>query len=223
MNKHNDAHATRGALELLVIEDDKALSSYLASVMEDNGYHVICAYNREQALQIHPQPLLIILDLGLPPAENRISEGLFLIDALLANEPQSKIIVITGQDEEHAAFEAIRRGAFDFLSKPAAMGDIKTALHRAQLFLHQEENMLDEGEARMHITVSLARGLKDSADAIQEQIVRGTLADTHGNVTEAAKKLGLDRENMYYYIKKFGIQTRRVDVKTDASHLANGF
>ena len=202
------AHA-QGIPALLIVEDDEALAGYLASVMEDEGYRVVCAHSRPEALAIHPQPLLALVDLGLPPAENRISEGMFLIDALLANEPHSKIIVITGQDEESAAFEAVRRGAFDFLSKPAAMIDVKAAVKRATLFLHHEEHLSEDGEARLHLTIRLANGPKDTADAVEEQMVRGTLADTHGNVTEAARRLGLVRENMYYYLKKYGIQLNR--------------
>ncbi|MFA6971569.1 MAG: response regulator [Gallionella sp.] len=202
-------HADHTLQELLIVEDDEALAGYLASVMIDDGYRVTCAHSRPEAMTIHPQPLLALVDLGLPPAENRTSEGLFLIDALLANEPHSKIIVITGQDEESAAFEAVRRGAFDFLSKPASMIDIKAAIKRATLFLHHEEHLSEAGEARLHITVRLANGPKDTADAVEEQMVRGTLADTHGNVTEAARRLGLVRENMYYYLKKYGIQLNR--------------
>lgn len=194
---------------LLIVEDDVALAGYLAAVMQDEGYRVFCANTRLDALTIKPQPLLALVDMGLPPATNRISEGLFLIDALLANEPRSKIIVITGQDEELAAFEAVRRGAFDFLSKPAAMNDIKASVRRAHLFLHHEEHLSETGEARLHITVKFANGPKDTANAVEEQIVRGTLADTHGNVTEAARRLGLVREHMYYYVKKYGIQINR--------------
>lgn len=194
---------------LLIVEDDQALASYLASVMEDDGFRVICVHSRTEALNIHPQPLLAVVDLGLPPAESLITEGMYLIDALLANEPHCKIIVVTGQDEESAAFEAVRRGAFDFLSKPASMGDIKAAVKRAQLFLHHEEHLSESGEARLHITVKLANGPKESADALEEQIVRNALADTHGNVSEAARRLGLVRENMYYYLKKYGIRLNR--------------
>lgn len=194
---------------LLIVEDDEALASYLSCVMQDEGFHVTRARTRSEALAVKPQPLLALVDLGLPPAENRISEGLFLIDALLANEPRSKIIVITGQDEESAAFEAVRRGAFDFLSKPASMNDIMASIKRALLFLHHEEHLSESGEARLHITVKLANGLKDSADAVEEQLVRGALADTNGNVTKAAHRLGLVREHLYYYVKKYGIQLNR--------------
>lgn len=199
----------REEMSLLVVEDDEALASYLACAMTDEGYRVVCADSRQAALAIHPQPLLALVDLGLPPAQNRISEGMFLIDALLANEPHSKVIVMTGQDEESAAFEAVRRGAFDFLSKPAAMNDVKMAVKRANLFLHHEEHLSEAGEARLHITVKLSNGPKDTADAVEEQMVRGTLADTHGNVTEAARRLGMVREHLYYYLKKYGIQLHR--------------
>lgn len=194
---------------LLIVEDDEALTSYLADSMVSEGYRVICARNRAEALAIRPQPLLALVDLGLPPAPDHFSEGMFLIDALLANKPHSKIIVTTGQDEESAAFEAVRRGAFDFLGKPASMADVKNAIRRATLFLHHEEHLSQSGEARLHITVRLSNGPKDSADALEEQMVRGTLADAHGNVTEAARRLGLVRENLYYYLKKYGIQPHR--------------
>lgn len=204
-------HATQeqAILALLIVEDDEALAGYLTCTMIDEGYRTICARNRREALAIRPQPLLALVDLGLPPAENRISEGMFLIDALLANEPRSKIIVTTGHDEEAAAFEAVRRGAFDFLSKPASMNDVKSAVKRACMFLHHEEQLSKTGEARLHITVKLANGPKDTADAVEEQMVRGTLANTNGNVTEAAHRLGLVREHLYYYVKKYGIQLNR--------------
>src|SRR5487761_2484828 len=96
----SELHTAHEDISLLIVEDDEALASYLARVMIDAGYQVFCAHTRAAALAIKPQPLLALVDLGLPPAENRISEGMFLIDALLANDPHTKIIVVTGQDEE---------------------------------------------------------------------------------------------------------------------------
>lgn len=199
----------RSAPSLLIVEDDEALANYLTYAMTEDGYQVVCALDRSQALKISPQPLLALVDLGLPPAANRITEGLFLIDALLTNKPHCKIIVITGQDEESAALEAVRRGAFDFLSKPASMNDIKTAVKRASLFLHHEEHLSESGEERLHITVKLSDGPKNTGDAAEEKIVRGVMAEVNGNVTEAANRLGLVRENLYYYLKKYGIQLHK--------------
>ncbi len=194
---------------LLLVEDDPALSSYLAEALQQEGYQITCADSRPAALSVSPQPTLAIVDLGLPPAASRTTEGLLLIDALLARAPNTKIVVLTGQDEESSAFEAVRRGAFDFLTKPASLGKIKAALERAQLFLNQEKKLEAVGESRIQITARLADGPKEASSAVEEQLVRSTLANCNGNVAEAARQLGLAREHLYYYIKKYGIQLER--------------
>lgn len=194
---------------LLLVEDDPALSSYLAEALQQEGYVVFCADSRPHALAVTPQPALAIVDLGLPPAASRTTEGLLLIDALLARAPNTKIIVLTGQDEESSAFEAVRRGAFDFLTKPAKLEKIKAALERAQLFLNQDKKLEAAGEARIQITARLADGPKEVSSTVEEQLVRSTLASSHGNVAEAARQLGLAREHLYYYIKKYGIYLDR--------------
>lgn len=207
MTRHNTLTCAQPLL--LIVEDDEDINSYLSGVMKTEGFRVCSAHNRKDALAIKPQPMLALVDMGLPPAQNRISEGLFLIDALLACEPRSKIIVVTGHDRESSAFEAVRRGVFDFLSKPASISDIKSAVKRAALFLHHETSLSESGETRLHITVKLADGPRECADTVEEQIIRHTLAHTHGNVSEAARRLGLVRENLYYYLKKYGIQPDR--------------
>jgi DNA-binding NtrC family response regulator len=195
---------------LLLVEDDPALSSYLAAALQQEGYEVICADTRLSALAVTPPPSLAIVDLGLPPAASRTTEGLMLIDALLLRAPITKVIVLTGQDEESSAFEAVRRGAFDFLTKPAALSAIKVALKRAELFLTQEQKLEAAGEKRIQITARLSDGPKEASSAVEEQLVRSTLAKSNGNVAEAARQLGLAREHLYYYIKKYGIQFGRV-------------
>ena len=207
MSKHRTPRTMQA---LLVVEDDADINRHLCCIMAKEGYHACPAHNRKEALAISPQPMLALLDMGLPPAKNHISEGLFLIDALLASEPRSKIIVITGHDEESAAFEAVRHGAFDFLKKPAPVSEIKSAIKRAALFLRHEASLSAFGETRLHLTVKLADGPQECADTVEEQIVRHTLSDTNGNVSEAARRLGLVRENLYYYLKKYGIQPNRI-------------
>ena len=195
-------HAT-----LLIVEDDEDICSHLSRVMTSEGYRVHTAHNRFEALAFDHQPMIVLLDMGLPPASHGISEGLILLDALLAGSPGSKIIAITGHED--AAFEAVRRGAFDFLTKPSEISDIKSAIRRASLFLHHERLLSESGEARLHITIKISDGPRECAEAIEEQIIRHTLSDTNGNVSETARRLGLVRENLYYYLKKYGIRPSR--------------
>lgn len=207
------------APSLLLVEDDPALADYLADTLTGQGYVVRLAHDRAQALatlgsaSLHaaapshpPPPDLVLLDLGLPPRPSAITEGLDTLEALLQRTPHAKIIVLTGQNEETAALEAIRRGAFDFLVKPAALPAILQALQRATLFLREEARMAAAGETRLHLTARLGEGPREAAAAAEEQMLRKTLAECDYNITETARRLGMAREHVYYYLKKYGLQ-----------------
>lgn len=194
---------------LLIVEDDPALRSYLASALGERGYHVSIAGDRAEAVAMisgASAPALILLDLGLPPAPSTMSEGLAVLDECLARAPATKVIVLTGQDESAAAHEAVRRGAFDFLVKPARIPDILAAVKRASLFLREEARMAEAGEARVQVTARLQEGPKEVAAAAEEQLLRRALAESGYNVAEAARRLGLAREHVYYYLNKYGIR-----------------
>ena len=193
--------------DVLLVEDDLALSGYLASALRDAGFQVQTAHNRAQVLEICAvsPPHLVLLDLGLPPHASTMDEGLAVLDHCIQQAPDSKIIVLTGQDDEAAALEAVRRGAFDFLVKPTPMAVVFSALRRAELFLKQEGRLNQAGEARLHMTARLGEGPKEAGANAEEQLVRRVLLASGYNVAETARRLGLAREHVYYYLKKYGI------------------
>lgn len=194
---------------LLIVEDDPALSSYLAATLVDQGYQVNQSNNRVSALEYFnadKPPQLLLLDLGLPPAPSNMQEGLALLDECMRIAPAIKIIVLTGQDENAAALEAVRRGAFDFLVKPVALPAILSAVRRAELFIREESRMAEAGEARLHLTARFDEGPKEAAAAVEEQLLRRTFIETGHNVAETGRRLGLARELVYYYLKKYGLR-----------------
>ncbi len=198
------------AQSLLIVEDDPALAGYLAAALAEQGFQVRQAHDRGEALA-HlgrmPQDLpgLVLLDLGLPPQPSTMTEGLALLDELVRLAPNAKVIVLTGQDENAAALEAVRRGAFDFLVKPATLETILQALQRARLFVREEARLAESGETRLHLTTRIGEGPKEAAAAAEEQLLRRTLAECGYNVAEAARRLGMAREHVYYYLNKYGI------------------
>jgi len=194
---------------LLIVEDDPALAGYLASTLGEKGFLVHTASDRAGAvacLESVTRFGLVLLDLGLPPAPSTMDEGLALLDEILAKSPTMKVVVLTGQDESVAALEAVRRGAFDFLVKPASIGTIVQALRRAALFMREESRMAEAGETRVHLTACLNEGPKEAAAAAEEQLLRRALVEAGYNVAEAARRLGLAREHVYYYLNKYGIR-----------------
>ena len=193
---------------LLLVEDDAALRSILRESLEMQGLRVLEAASRAAAMSClsdNPEIGVMLIDLGLPPAEHSTTEGIALINAILVNSNTAKVIVLTGQDEESSALAAIREGAFDFLAKPAQFADILRAVKRALLFQRQETQMAGEGLTRLQINARIADGLKAVREEAEERLVRQVLKETGFNVYQSAARLGLKRESIYYFLKKFGI------------------
>lgn len=192
----------------LLVEDDPVLRMMLRNTLEMEGYEVVEAESRTDALNklVQQQQIAVaIVDLGLPPVEHTTLEGLALIRTMSAEYQNIKIIVLTGQDEEQSAFEAIREGAFDFLSKPAASEKILGALQRAFLFHRKEQDMMADGQARLQLSARYTDGLKAVREEAEEKLVRQVLKETGFNIYKSAEKLGIKRESIYYFMKKFQI------------------
>ncbi len=195
--------------EVLLVEDDAALRDYLASSLRSQGFTVRTAYDRASALSIVSQPAapaLVLLDLGLPPHPSTMREGLAVLQETLRIAPATKILVLTGQDEDAAAHEAVRLGAFDFLNKPVTLDAVLQALRRAHLFSREDARMALAGEARLNIMARVDEGPKEAGAQAEEQLLRRSFAQAGYNVAETARQLGIAREHVYYYLNKYGIR-----------------
>lgn len=194
--------------ELLIVDDDLALRLMLKSVLEQHQFHVHLAGDTQEALAAltsSPTIEVVLLDLGLPPYAHDIREGMAALTHMQSLLLPMKIIVLTGQDQSEAALAAIREGAFDFLAKPASAESILTSIHRALLFLQAERELGAQGITRIALNAQLNAGLKGIRVDAEERLVRQVLKDTGFNVNQSAKRLGVKRENIYYFLKKFGI------------------
>ncbi|MFO1220712.1 MAG: PEP-CTERM-box response regulator transcription factor [Burkholderiaceae bacterium] len=126
---------------LLIVEDDPALLKQLKWSLSD--YECVLASDQEQAvaqLRRHT-PAVVTLDLGLPPKPDDPDIGLALLSELLALAPDTKVIVMTGQNDRAHALKAVGLGAYDFLAKPVEPEVLTLTLERAyRLFELQQEN-----------------------------------------------------------------------------------
>jgi len=145
--------AKNSKFTILLVEDDPALRGVLCSTLEIQGFNVMETDSRKGAMEIlNDENTFIntmILDLGLPPKAHTTDEGLDVIRETTSAMHSTKIVVLTGQDEEKSALDAIREGAFDFLSKPAKSEDILTAVNRAILFHSKEQDLSTDGMTRV--------------------------------------------------------------------------
>src|SRR5688572_18892333 len=103
---------------ILVVDDDEGMRTQYRWLLSD--HHVSTAADREAAVRTfeRERPAVAIVDLGLPPDPDGASEGLAAVSQLLSLSPETKIIVVTGNEDRQHAVEAIGLGAYDFFRKP---------------------------------------------------------------------------------------------------------
>ena len=103
---------------LLIVEDDLALQKQIKWSLD--RFESITAHDRASALlQLRRhQPAVVTMDLGLPPDPDSVSEGFKLLGEMLEIDPNVKVIVLTGQNQQQHALKSVALGAYDFLAKP---------------------------------------------------------------------------------------------------------
>lgn len=127
---------------LLIVEDDVGLQSQLRWCFDD--FDVVVAGDRPEAITLlrRHQPAVVTLDLGLPPDPGGVSEGLATLEEILSIAPNTKIIVVTGDNDRANAVRAIALGAYDFCQKPVEPEMLTLIVNRAyHVYELEQENL----------------------------------------------------------------------------------
>lgn len=126
---------------VLIVEDDLALQKQIKWSLDQ--FDAVTAADRESALvQVRRHnPAVVTMDLGLPPDADSVSEGFRLLEQILAVAPDTKVIVLTGQNDQTNALRAVALGAYDFFAKPFEPELLNLTIDRAfRLHELQREN-----------------------------------------------------------------------------------
>lgn len=145
--------------KLLIIEDDPGLQKQLRWSLD--AYEVSVAGDREAALaQIRRhEPAVVTMDLGLPPDPDGSTEGLATLQQILALAPDTRVIVLTGNQDHNNAVKAIGMGAYDFHQKPVDPEVLNLVIQRA-FFLHhlqQENRRMQQSQADSPLSGVISR------------------------------------------------------------------
>jgi DNA-binding NtrC family response regulator len=113
---------------VLVAEDEEAARSSLLALLEAEGFRVFPARDGAEALSLilHEEPDAVLLDIRMP-----VLDGLAILRQALAGGSTSAFLVMTAFGDSRTAIEAMRLGAFDYLSKPLEFEQVLTQLRRA--------------------------------------------------------------------------------------------
>jgi DNA-binding NtrC family response regulator len=122
---------------LLVVDDDSLIRSSLSTVLGLEGYDVLQAASGAEALQVLDQhtPDLVITDFNMP-----VLNGMQLLREVQTRHPELPVILVTGYGTVEQAVEAMKAGAYDYVSKPIIDDEMKMVIRRAL----NEQSLRDE-------------------------------------------------------------------------------
>ncbi len=123
------AVAKQNTANVLVVDDDEVTQDLLREVLTEAGYHVVTSGSGEEALEIGKRESfdVIISDMRLGPNLN----GLDVLRAYKSIQRESEVILITAFGSMETAIEAVKAGAFDYLSKPFKIEEVLLQVERA--------------------------------------------------------------------------------------------
>lgn len=171
---------------ILIIEDDVTYGERLATSFRRCGYQAQAVQQGVDGLAILRSQLVhgVVVDLRLEG-----ESGLSVVRAIRKECPTLPVVVVTGYGSIATAKEALRLGAVDYLMKPADPRQIEHALG----FSPKEsgEEPIDDREA----VPSLQR--------VEWEHLQRVLGDCGGNVSEAARRLGIERRTLQRKLAKY--------------------
>ncbi|MEE3327668.1 MAG: response regulator [Myxococcota bacterium] len=169
--------------EILIVDDDQNFSNRLARAFQDRGLVVHTAHGCEearQAFQSSPVPWAVV-DLRLPDGS-----GLEVIRDFVSASPNVQCVMLTGYGSITTAVDAGRLGAVNYIAKPVDADMILAA------FTHADPTG-EEPTSGNYEPPSLAR--------TEWEHINRVLTDCGGNISEAARKLGLHRRTLQRKLK----------------------
>jgi two-component system response regulator RegA len=173
----------RDGRTLLVVDDDMTFRTRVVRAFRDRGLEVAAAGSYEEAMAAAEAdtPELALVDLRLPTRS-----GLDVVRGLKALDPATVVVVLTGYGSIATAVESVKAGAITYLTKPVDADQILDAF--------DEKAPAASPEPSTFAIPSLAR--------VEWEHIQRVLTDCHGNLSQAARRLGIHRRSLQRKLAK---------------------
>lgn len=199
---------------ILIADDQQDVIEALRLLLSGHDFDVQSAQSPADALTLADNGAFdaALIDLNYEPGRTSGDQGLDLITALLRRMPSLPIVVMTAWSSIDLALEAVRRGARDFIEKPwdesrmltmmRSQAELGAALRRCStLERENQELQLTSGTADNGVPLLNTMKLFD----VESVLVRHAMEMHQGNVSRAARTLGLSRSALYRRLERHGI------------------
>lgn len=174
---------------LLLVDDDDVFCERMARALRVRGFTVAAATTFAAAVDAAAtqRPDFAVVDMRMPDAS-----GQDVIDAIVPLSPETKIVILTGFGSIASAVEALHRGAHHYLSKPVDADQLTATLL----------DMEADPPRPLSATAAGAPPPTPSLARAEWEHIQRVLVEVGGNVSEAARRLGIARRTLQLKLKK---------------------
>jgi len=153
--------------KLLIVDDDEQILRQIRWALSEE-YSVYTASERRSAIDLFQKENISValLDLGLPPHPREATEGLLILEELIALNPLVKVIIVSGNSERQNALKAIEKGAHDIFPKPVDLDELKVVLSRVFKRLELENASIEERRLGRHVSLEEIVGRSSAMQAV---------------------------------------------------------
>ncbi|MCG8673214.1 MAG: response regulator [Pseudomonadales bacterium] len=176
--------------EFLLIDDDEVFLATMSRSLSRRGELVLSANNGEEALRLvaEKKPSRILLDLNLEE-----ESGLQLLPQILKLHPVAHVILLTGYASVATAVEAMKKGAVNYLCKPATASDVLAAFAAESADVENDSSENESEESEM-APISIPR--------LEWEHIQRVLQENDGNISATARALGMHRRTLQRKLQK---------------------
>ncbi len=193
---------------VLIVDDEELVRWSLKELVTRAGHTVLEAGTAAAALELMNDEVdLVLLDIRLPDGD-----GLDVLERMKQIAPDTPVILMTAYSSVQNSGEAIRLGAYEYVSKPFNLDHVATEVSKAleTSRLRREVRRFQSSshgsgriEESSHGFALPAEGVK--LEDVERQLLVQALERCGGNQTHAGELLGINRDQVRYRIEKFGL------------------
>ncbi len=208
---------------VFVVDDDGMVRRLLVSILESGGHGVRAFSGGAEALRAleHGPPDALVLDVMMPGVN-----GNDVLARLPKVAPDVSVVVVSAVVGVDAIAEAIRLGASEYLTKPVRRERLLGAVRQAVEWTRLKRRISDLESKLCQVEEAATRAVSARAatprdpytgerkspslldlQTLERQAIRRALEYTGGNVSEAARRLGIGRTTLYRKMAAFGLVT----------------
>ena len=211
---------------ILVVDDEPVVRESLRDWFTEDDYPVAMAADAREALQMFQDSSwdILLTDVKMPGMD-----GLELQKKAKEIDPDVTVIIMTAYASVDSALQAIKEGAYDYVTKPLDPDDLEQIIDRAT-----QHRMLVRENLQLKRSIEAVGGRADAREPegvseqpavgaaeqvrplgglsladVEKQHIQNVLAQTSGNASEAAQALGVDETTLDEKVRLYGLEASR--------------